>query len=165
MFCEILTQYLPLDNQDIREFAFLSIVLQFIGFIILVRDMWPLYKKEKSIQYVYWLLNFTKCAKGKFDSGNEFGVTAMFAHSTDAFRVALKDIKKYESSLDEINREVFLDKEKLSEFYDTLAVKHESIIEKIKTTQTLRGWYVGEAVFLIILGYIIQLVLNIPCAP
>lgn len=163
MICEIVSQYMPLADQDVKALAFMATIFQCGGFLVIVHDMWPLYKKEKSIQYIYWIVGFSRRAKQNMDKDYGFGTVTMIANATTPLLTALDNLAKYEPSLKVEKKEIFLDKEKFPNFHNSLEEKYEEIIQKIKLTPVWRNWYVGEAVALIVLGYLMQLLTVIPC--
>ena len=132
---------------------------QIFGFAILARDLWPEYRKAKRAQMIMYFHNFTRYAVDRLDKGDRKAVYWAYAASKDGLMIAKDELLRHwvgeypSKKADDIieNEDV------LREINAGLELYSSEWIEKIQSNKTYRNMYVGEAIFIVIAGYGLQL--------
>ena len=149
-------------NIDILNIS--SIALQLAGFGILVHDLLPDYLKAKRKQKILSLVNFSKHINFLLESDQKKSAFYLYASYKEMFQSCIHECDKLDqtgnlnSKLYFNNQNDVLDRDKFRKYFTHLENEYKSIIEKIESTITYRNMYVIEAIIMIIIGYMLQMI-------
>lgn len=143
---------------SVDKLNFLGIAAQFIGFIIIARDLWPEYRKSKRKQMILWMVGFSRESERLLNEGKAKDNYFHYATYKDAFMESRNEIAKHEPKAPLKHYDDFLKEEDFRKFYSVVKENYENWITNIDQLTTFRSMYMGEAIFIVIAGYAVQMV-------
>ena len=159
MACE----YSYWSSSQLETINFVSIILQFIGFCILARDMWPLYVKERGVMYARWIYWFALKARKSLEEEDDFTVGMMSSVRRAEIMTSLEYLQKRYKDLPIKTNSEFRDIQKVEEFCAYFAGAQRDIVEDLEVEPSRRFFHVGKAIIIIFFGYAMQILASIPC--
>lgn len=145
----------PLTDIDILNL--LGLLAQFIGFIILAKDMWPEYKKIKRKQMILWMVGISREVEKRIEAKEKRNLFYFYATYKDAFIEAYSEIQKHEPKAKLNHYDDFIKEEEFHKFFSVINQNYEKWISDISSIETFRTMYLGRAVIIIIFGYFLQI--------
>lgn len=139
---------------DYKLLNILSLCLQLGGFAILSRDLWPEYIKFKRKQMIIALINFCDHMAELYETEPK-RVSMRVGMYYDALRESFEIIRKLDGraySFHSIEDPVAFKK-----LHEYLIENREVWFEKIAAQKGIRSQFVGEAIALVVVGYLIQI--------